>query len=152
MVGPSAVSICLFHSPLPSLRRSSDKPRQCMKKQRHHFVDKDLYSQSYGFSSSHVWMWAGSSHKGAKVLELQLQQQPFQWMFRVDFPQDWLVWSPWSPRDSPVFSSSTIRKHPFFGAQPSIWSSSHPYMTTGKTTTLTRWTFVGKVMSLHSIV
>ena len=25
---------------------------------------------------------------------------------------------------------------------------SHPYMTTGKTTTLTRWTFVGKVMSL----
>ena len=26
---------------------------------------------------------------------------------------------------------------------------SHPYMTTGKTTTLTRWTFVGEVMSLH---
>ena len=25
---------------------------------------------------------------------------------------------------------------------------SHPYMTTGKTTALTRWTFVGKVMSL----
>ena len=28
----------------------------CIKKQRHHFDDKDLYSQSYGFSSSHVWM------------------------------------------------------------------------------------------------
>ena len=26
-------------------------------KQRHHFVSKDPYSQSYGFSNSHVWMW-----------------------------------------------------------------------------------------------
>ena len=34
-----------------------DKPKQRIKKQRHHFADKDLYSQSYGFSSSHVWMW-----------------------------------------------------------------------------------------------
>ena len=32
-------------------------PRQCIKKQRHHFADKGPYSQSYGFSSSHVWMW-----------------------------------------------------------------------------------------------
>ena len=30
--------------------------RQCIKKQRHHFADKGSYSQSYGFSSSHVWM------------------------------------------------------------------------------------------------
>ena len=29
----------------------------CIKKQRHHFDDKVLYSQSYDFSSSHVWMW-----------------------------------------------------------------------------------------------
>ena len=28
-----------------------------LKKQRHHFVDKGLYSQSYGFSSSHIQMW-----------------------------------------------------------------------------------------------
>ena len=34
-----------------------DKPRQHSKKQRHHFADKGLYSQSYGFSSSHVRMW-----------------------------------------------------------------------------------------------
>ena len=27
------------------------------KKQRHYFANKGLYSQSYGFSSSHVWMW-----------------------------------------------------------------------------------------------
>ena len=39
-----------------SWKKSYDKPRQCIKKQRHHFADKALYSQSYGFSSSHIWM------------------------------------------------------------------------------------------------
>ena len=34
------------------------------------------------------------SHQVAKVLELQLQHQSFQWIFRVDFLWDWLVWSP----------------------------------------------------------
>ena len=28
-----------------------------IKKQKHHFADKIAYSQSYEFSSSHVWMW-----------------------------------------------------------------------------------------------
>ena len=32
------------------------QPRQHFKKQRHYFADKDLSSQSYGFSGSHVWM------------------------------------------------------------------------------------------------
>ena len=33
-----------------------DKPIQHIKKQRHQFATKGLYSQSYGFSSSHIWM------------------------------------------------------------------------------------------------
>ena len=37
-------------------KESYDKPRQCIKKQRHHFADKGVCSQSYGFSSSHVWV------------------------------------------------------------------------------------------------
>ena len=40
-----------------SLKKSYDKPRQHIKKQRQYFVDKGPSSQSYGFSSSHVWMW-----------------------------------------------------------------------------------------------
>ena len=31
--------------------------RQRITKQRHHFVDKGLYSKRYWFSSSHIWMW-----------------------------------------------------------------------------------------------
>ena len=41
-----------------------------------------------------------SSHQVTRILELWLQHQSFQWVFRVDFPQDWLVWSPCCPRDS----------------------------------------------------
>ena len=38
-------------------KKSYDKPRQHVKKQRHYFANKDPSSQSYGFSSSHAWMW-----------------------------------------------------------------------------------------------
>ena len=33
------------------------KPRQHIKKQRHYFAYKGPFSQSYDFSSSHIWMW-----------------------------------------------------------------------------------------------
>ena len=38
-------------------KESYDKPKQHIKKQRHHFANKGLYSQNYGFSSSHVQTW-----------------------------------------------------------------------------------------------
>ena len=47
-----------------------------------------------------LFQWVSPSHQVAKVLELQLQQQTFQWIFRVDFLWYWLVGSPCSPRDS----------------------------------------------------
>ena len=69
--------------------------------------------------------------------------------------QDWspLGWTGWislqSKRLSRVFSNTTVQKYQFFGAQLSfVVQISHPYMTTGKTIDLTRWIFVGKVMSL----
>ena len=44
---------------------------------------------------------SSSLYQVAKVLlELLLQHQSFQWIFRVDFLLDWLAWSPCSPRDS----------------------------------------------------
>ena len=37
---------------LATWKESYDKPRQCIKKQRHHFADKGMSSQSYGFTKS----------------------------------------------------------------------------------------------------
>ena len=38
-------------------KKSHDRPRQHIKKQRHYFANKGLSSHYYGFSSDHVWMW-----------------------------------------------------------------------------------------------
>ena len=72
-------------------KKSYDKPKQCIKKQRHHFADKGLYSQSYGFSSSHVQMWKLDHKEGwvpknwcfwtvvlEKILESPLDDQASQ--------------------------------------------------------------------------
>ena len=50
-------------------KKSYEKPRQHIKKQRHYFATKGLPSQSYGFSSSHVWMW------------------------ELDYKEDWCFWT-----------------------------------------------------------
>ena len=49
-------------------KKSSNQPRQSIKKQRRHFADQSMYSQSYGFSSSHVWIWK-LDHKASWVLK-----------------------------------------------------------------------------------
>ena len=73
-----------------SLEESYDQPRQHMKKQRHYFANKGPSSQSYGFSSSHVWMWE-LDHKESWV--------PKNWCFRL-----WcwrrLLRAPWTARRS----------------------------------------------------
>ena len=95
-----------------------------------------------------LFQWVNSLHQVAKVLEFQ-QHQSLQWTPRTDLLQDGLVGSPCSPRDSqesspmPQFKSINSLALSFLYNQ-----LSYSYMTTGKTMTLTRWTFVGKVMSL----
>ena len=96
-----------------------------------------------------LFWWVSSSHQVAKVLEFQLQHQSLQWIFRTGFLYDGLVGSLavqgtlkriLQHRSS---KASILRHSAFF-----IVQLSHPYMTSGKNVALTRWTFVGKVMSL----
>ena len=51
-------------------KKSYDQPRQHIKKQRHYFANKGPSSQSYGFFSSHVWMWE-LDHKESWALKNQ---------------------------------------------------------------------------------
>ena len=46
-----------------------------------------------------LFQWVSCSHQMMKILELQVQHQSFQREFRIDFPSDWLVWSPCWLRD-----------------------------------------------------
>ena len=92
-----------------------------------------------------LFQWVSSSHQVAKLSE----HQSFQWIFRTDFfRMDWLdliavQGTPKSLLQHHTSKASILRLSVFFTVQ-----LSHPYMTTGKTIALTRWTFVGKVMSL----
>ena len=45
-------------------KKSNDKPRQYIKNKRHYFANKCPSNQSYGFSSSHVWVWELDNKKG----------------------------------------------------------------------------------------
>ena len=51
-------------------KKSYDQPRHHIKKQRHYFVNKGPSSESYGFSSSHVWMWELDHDQSAEELML----------------------------------------------------------------------------------
>ena len=96
-----------------------------------------------------LFQWLSSLHQMAKVLEFPLQHQSFQWTPRTDLLQmDWLdllavqgtLKSLLHHHNS---KASILRCSAFFTVQ-----LTHPYMATGKTIALTRWTFVDKVMSL----
>ena len=86
-----------------------------------------------------LFKWVSSSYQVVKVLEFQLQHQFFQWTPRTDLlaVQGTLK----SLLQHHSSKASILRHSAFFLVQ-----LSHPYMTTGKTITLTRWTFVGKVI------
>ena len=143
----------LQHTRLPCVSTPGACSNSCPSSQWCHptisysVVPFSSYLQSFLTSGS--FPIVSSSHQVSKVLEFQLQHQSFQWIFRTDFFQDWLVGSPCSPRDSQEssstaqFKASILRPSAFF-----IVQLSHPYMTTGKTIALTRWTIVDKVMSL----
>ena len=97
---------------------------------------------SGSFQMSQLFTWGGQTI-GVSVSASVLPVNTQDWS-----PWGWTGWiSLQSKGLSRVFSNTIVQKHQFFGTQLSS-QLSHPYMTTGKTINLTRWTFVGKVMSL----
>ena len=58
------VTEAMIQKTLALWKKSYDKARQRIKNQRHYFANKGPSSQSYGFSSSHVWMWVLDHNEG----------------------------------------------------------------------------------------
>ena len=101
------------------------------------------------FPSIRVFSNVSSSHQVARVLEFQLQHQLFnEYSGLISFRMDWLdLLAVQGTRKCLLqqhsSEASILQRTAFF-----IVQLSHPYMTTGKTMALIRWTFVGKIMSL----
>ena len=96
-----------------------------------------------------LFKWVSSSHQVAKVLEFSFSISPFnEYSGLISFRMDWLdllaVQGTLKSLLQHHSSKASILRH----SASSVVQLSHPYMTTGKTIALTRWTFVGKVMSL----
>ena len=87
---------------------------------------------------------SGGQSTGVSALASFLPKNTQDW-----FPIGWTGWiSLQSKGLSRVFSNTTVQKHQFLVLSFLYSPTLHLYMTTGKTTALTRWTFVDKVMSL----
>ena len=69
-----------------------------------------------------LFQWVSSLHQVARVLELQLQYQSFQWIFRTDSFRTDLI-SLQSKGLSRIFSNTIVQKHHFFSTQLSLWSN-----------------------------
>ena len=105
----SASHVQLFATPWTAAHQASlpsPSPRVCPSSCSLHQWCRPAFSSSYTFFSSAfnlsqhqgLFQWVICLHQMTKILELQLQHQSFQWIFRVDLPYDWLVWSPCCPR------------------------------------------------------
>ena len=84
-----------------------------------------------------------------KVLEFQLQHQSFQWIFRTDFLKvDWLDLLAVQGTLKSLLQHHSSKAPILLCSAFFIVQLANPYLTTGKTIALTRWTITGKVMSL----
>ena len=83
---------------IASWQESYDKPRQHIKKQKHHFADKGPYSQGYGLSSSHIWMWE-LEHKEAEYQRTD-GFELWSWRKTIESPLDCKEIKPASPKEN----------------------------------------------------
>ena len=98
-----------------------------------------------------LFKWVNSSHQMAQVLEFSFSSSlSNEYSGLISFRMDWLDLLAVQRTLKSLLQhhsskASILRRSAFF-----IVQLSHPYMTAGKTIDLTRWTFVGKVMSLRT--
>ena len=95
-----------------------------------------------------LFKWVSSSHQVDKVLEFQLQHQSCQYSGLISFQMDWLDLLAVQGTLKSVLQHHSSKASILWCSAFFIVQLSHPYMTTGKTVALTRWTSVDKVISL----
>ena len=139
-------------------KKGYDKPRHHIKKQRHHFAEKSPYSQSFCFSTSHVWIWE---------LNYKESWAPKNWCFwtvvlekTLQSPLDYKEIQPVHPKgnqswifigrtdaeaETPILRPSDAKNWPI-GKDPDAeqdWRQEKKEMTEDEMVSPTQWTWVG---------
>ena len=126
---------------LAAWKKSYDQPRQHIKKQRHCFANKGQSSQSYGFSSSHVWLWE---------LDYKERWEQKNWCFwtvvlekGLESPLDCKGIQPVHPKENS--SWLFIRRTDGEGETPNLghemWRSDSWEKTLKRSCTMTKWLY-----------
>ena len=140
-------------------KNSYDKSRKHIKKQRHHFANKGPYSQSYGVSSSHVWMWE-MNHKEGWLLRIEAFEL---WCWRRLLRVPWMAsrssqsilrksilnihWKDWcwswsSNTMATWYKQPTLRKRPWYWESLKAGGESNNRGWDGWMSLLTQWTWI----------
>ena len=114
-------------------KKSHDKPTKHIKKQIHYFANKDPYSQSYCFSSSHVWMWELDHNEGWALKNwcfwnLVLENTPESPSESKEIKavnhkgnKSWIFFGkPDAEGEAPIFWQPTVKSR-FIGKDPGGW-------------------------------
>ena len=130
-------------------KKSNNQPRQHITKQRPHFAENGTYSRSYGFSSSHVWLWEIDRKEGWALKNWCFELWCWKRLLRV----------PWTTRRSnqsilkeinpeyslEVFSSVQSLSHVQLFATP--WTTAHQ----SSLSITSSWSSL-KLMSIESVM
>ena len=135
-------------------KKNCDQSEQHIKKQRHYFAGKCLSSQSYGFSSNHVWMWE-LDHKESwapknwyfwtvvleKTLENPLDCKEIQPVLPKG-NQSWLCWN-WSSNTVATWCKELSPwKRPWYWERLKAGGEGDDRGSDGWMVSPTRWTWV----------
>ena len=93
-----------------------------------------------------LFQWVSSLQQAAKILELQLQHQSFQWTFRISFRINWFYLLGVQGTLKSLLQYHSWKASVLWCSAFCMAQLSYLYITMGKTIALTVWNFVGKVM------
>ena len=143
---PSTPGLPVHHQ-LPEFTQTCPLSQWC-----HPIISSSIvpfFSCLWSFPISGLFQWVSSLHQVAKILEFQLQHQSFQWTpGLISLRMDWLDLLAVQGTLKSLLQHHSRKALILLCSAFFIVQLSHPYITTGKTIALTRWTFAGKIMSL----
>ena len=97
-------------------KKCNDQLRQHIKKQRYYFVNKGPSSQSYGFSSNHVWMWEFDPKESWALKNWSFELWRWRKLLRI----------PWTARRS---NPSILKEiSPGCSLEELMWKLKHPFL------------------------
>ena len=128
-------------------KKNYDTLRQHIKKRRHYFADKDLNTQSYGFSSSHVWMLVLDHKEGWMLKNWCFELWCWKRLENPLFCKDIKPVNPKGNQSSIFIQFSSVQLLSLVQLFVTLWTAAHQ----ASLSTTNSWSLL-KLMSMESVM